>query len=193
MMHGCQSSSNGANGTGGAAGTFCGVKIDSCTNGVIDFVSTERNATGGSWQQNALSILNTSLTTTGMQIRLSHGATGGATVGTAIKSGSALTGGNSIQVNGMGGAANPAYAATFTPDPYTATYHVVGALTGNITIAAPSNAHFGCLLTINMTASGATRTVTWNAAYVNTPGTSIASGAYLTGRFVYNGTSWIGI
>lgn len=191
ILHGTASS----NGTGGPAGTYCGARIDGATNCIIDLACTERRQDGSNnWQQNAISVgLVGAVKTTATTIRITHAAASAATVGAAIKSGSDLTGGVDVKVNGMGSTITPAYATPYTPDPYAATTHVLGALTGNLTINAPSNAHLGAVLVISLTASGATRTVTWNAAFVNTPGTSIAAGAYLTGRFVYNGTNWVGV
>ena len=181
-----------SNGTG-TIGAYTGVKIDGCTNGIIDVACVERVASPNNAQQNALRLLSTAISTNGMQIRISHGATAGTTVGSAITSDSVLTGGNNISINGMGGTTAPAYAATYTPDPYAATTHIIGALTGALTINAPTNAHVGCPLTIILsqdTTGG--RVVTWNAIYTNAPAfptTRLQTVAY---DFIYDGTNWVG-
>ncbi len=184
-----------SNGTGGPVGTYCGVKLDGCRYSLIDITCTERQLDGvNSWQQNALVLLSTSRNCSGNQIRITHGRSGGtATVGKAIKEGADLTGGNDIRINGMGGTISPAYAAKYTPDPYAATTHLVGTLTGNITIEAPSNAHLGCPLTLVFTqdATGG-RVVTFDAAF-SVGGIAIgrSPNASTSVTFVYNGTKWV--
>ncbi len=181
-----------SNGTG-TIGAYTGVKIDGCTNGIVDVACVERVASPNNAQQNALRVLSSSIATTGMQIRISHGATSGTTVGVAITSDSVLTGGNDIHINGMGGYTAPAYAATYTPDPYAATIHAIAALTGAITINAPSNAHTGCRLVIGLkqdTTGG--RVVTWNAAFTNAPIIPTTPSSAVMVEFIYDGTNWVG-
>lgn len=77
---------------------------------------------------------------------------------------------NVVQVDGSSGSNNIAYGATVTPDLSKASLLNIGALTGNITIAAPSSSfNTGNHLTIvfNQDGTGG-RTVTWNAAFNTT-------------------------
>lgn len=88
-------SSNGVS----SAGTYVGVKLAGITsNCIIDVACTERVAEPNNAQRNALSIESTC---TANSIRLSHGAAAGSVVGTAIKSGSDISGGNDIRINGL--------------------------------------------------------------------------------------------
>jgi lysophospholipase L1-like esterase len=174
-------------------GTYAGIGLDGVRRSILSVVCTEREG-ATSTQQNALNLLATTRKCAGNTIVTKHYRAGGtATVGTAIKAGSDLTGGNDIQVNGMGGVVAPAYAAEYTPDPYEATNHIVGALTGNCTIKAPANAHLGCPLTFLLTQdSVGGRKVAWNAAF-STGGLEInpLPGSVTVATFIYNGTSWV--
>jgi hypothetical protein len=176
------------------AGTWAAVHMVSTSspgtsNCIVDVVCTERGANGNN-QLNALfidSICNNN------NIRLTHASSSGGTVGTAVKSGSDPSGGNSISINGMGGSVTPAFNAAYTPDPYQATYHRV-TLTGNIVVGAPTNAHFGCELVMILKQDGTGgRTIGWNAIFVNTPASNTGANAYTTARFWYDGTNWVGI
>lgn len=161
-------------------------------NHIIEATCTERKADGtNAYQQHALRIRNASK---GSRIDLQHYGQPGVTVGTAIDSGSTDIAGNVVNINAMGATVTPVYAATYTPDPYAAQYHRVGNLTAAITIGAPSNSHVGAELTLilRQDATGG-RTITWNAAYVNTPTTVTTANGFTIGRFVYDGTSWVGV
>lgn len=190
------SASSSSNGTS-SIGNFSGIKIDGCTLGLIDMACTERVAAANNAQQNAIEILNTAITSGQLQVRITHGAAAGSAVGTAVKSGSVLTGGINLLINGMGGMTNvsPAGAGTLTPDPYIATTYLVTMPAGNITIAAPANAHYGAplVLTIIQDATGS-RTVTWNATYkfsgAASPTLTTTASRRDTFRFTYNGTNW---
>lgn len=87
------------------------------------------------------------------------------------------------------------YAATITIDPTLGKFVQVGALTGNITVNAPTNPAAGDELTISFVQDGVGgRTITWNAVFLGTPATvATATTGRTTGRFVYNGTNWIGL
>lgn len=183
-----------SNGRNGPVGTYVGLKLDGCQHSIFDITSTERGVDNVNfWQQHALYMLATTRPTTENQIRITHGASGGtATVGKAIKPESVETGSNNILINGMGGTATVAYAAEVTPDPYAGTVCSIAALTGNVVIKAPANAHKGCPLTIILLqdATGG-RTVTWNAAFnsskilVNT-----AANGLTVLEFFYDGATW---
>jgi len=182
-----------------SAGTYAGVKIDGCTNGIFDFACTQRNAAGHNADQlNSLRVLSTAITCTGNQIRLTHGAAVGATVGTAVSSDSALGGGNSLFVNGsgLGTRTLAAQSGTVThPDPYIAMTHEYS-LTGNVTtIGAPANQHLGCELELTFIQDGTgSRTATgWNATYKfagSAPTLTTTANRRDTFRFRSNGTNW---
>lgn len=189
-LQACSSSSNGQ---AGPVGTYAGIKIDSCTQSLIDLTTTERKLDGtNSFQQNAIILAETYFANAALSIRITHGLSGTATVGTAIKAGSAFTGGNEIIINGMGGYIAPAFAASYTPDPYVATTIKMGALTGNLTVNAPSNAHIGCPLRFILLQDGTGgRTVTWNAAFSTTyANTGNTANKKLIIDFIYDGTVW---
>lgn len=85
-----------------------------------------------------------------------------------------------------------AYAATVTPDASVSGTWVVGALTGNIIIAAPTNAATGQRLTMVFTQDGTGgRTITWNAVFKKAA--DGAGGASTKGStsFMYDGTNWV--
>lgn len=93
------------------------------------------------------------------------------------------------------GVQTPAYAATITPNlTRSVNILVVGALTGNVTIAAPIGARTGMILHIVFLQDGTgSRTITWNAAFAaaaNGAGTANQIGAT---SFIYNGTRWVQI
>lgn len=87
-----------------------------------------------------------------------------------------------------------AYAATITPNGALGERVIVGALTGNLTINAPSNPRTGGMLSFGF-AQDATggRTITWNAAFLKAAdgaGTASQKGAT---AFLYDGVSWVQI
>ncbi len=178
-----------------SAGSGAGLRIDGCTLGIIDVVCVERAASAT--QLNAIYLLESgSIANAGLKIRLTHGAAAGAgAVSTAIKSGSVFTGGVDISINGQGSMIAPAFAASYTPDPYVATVINLGALTANLTVNAPSNAHLGAELEFRLVQDGTGgRTVTWNAAYVFNPAYSDIGNTLskvFRARFRYNGTNWL--
>lgn len=96
VLTGCSAASNSAAGVG----SFAGVTTDGCTNSYFQFTSTEDGHNGATNQLNAIEILNTSLTSASNTYIITHGPAQGTTVGTAIKSGSVLTGGHQIIING---------------------------------------------------------------------------------------------
>ena len=86
-----------------------------------------------------------------------------------------------------------AYAATITIDPAAGEIVKVGNLTGNITVAAPTTPVLGDRLNFifRQDATGS-RTITWNAVFLNTPSTSSSANSFTTGCFVYDGVNWVG-
>lgn len=91
-----------------------------------------------------------------------------------------------------GAAQSIAYAASITPDAALGERLIVGTLTGNLTISAPSNPRTGGMLVFAFTqdATGG-RTITWNAAFkkaADGAGTANQKGAT---SFVYDGTNWV--
>lgn len=189
-LTGCLSSSNSQRG----AGSNCAVEIESCSNCLLDFTSVEtgHNA-GGDRQSNALEVLSTLVQSTNNKIRLTHGASSGSTVGTALKSGSDVSQCD-VSINGMGGYAAVTFATPYVPDPYLATIIKLGALTSNLTVSAPTNLHAGCRLILWLTQDGTGgRTVTWNAAFSTTIYTNTGNTAnkkcYI--EFIYDAANWI--
>lgn len=85
------------------------------------------------------------------------------------------------------------YAATITVDPQLGSAVFVGSLTGNITVAAPTNPEIGDRLTFKFIqdATGG-RTITWNAVFVSTPTTVTTTLARTSGSFIFDGTNWVG-
>jgi hypothetical protein len=86
------------------------------------------------------------------------------------------------------------YAASITPSADLGQTQIVGALTGNLTVNAPSYPVLGQRLTFNFTqdATG-TRTVTFNSVFKKDGGTFTAStgnGAKCSITFEYDGTDW---
>lgn len=173
-------------------GSFPGVWIYAGYNNIVDVACTERRANGtNSFQQNAVKLESG---TYGNNVTLSHWAEtwNSATVGTAIMSGSTVSG-NTVVVNNQLGSQAITYASTITPDPYAGGKVIVGTLTGNITdLAAPSNAHIGCRLSFKFTqdATGS-RTVGWNATYKKSWTISPTANKISTIEFEYDGTNWI--
>jgi hypothetical protein len=106
------SSSNGTS----SVGTYTGIKLDGISSlNIIDVACTERVASPNNSQRNALSIDSTSVSNI---IRLTHGATGGSAVLTALKAGS-IVAGNDLAINGL--PINTRDSATLAGDlPFTA-------------------------------------------------------------------------
>jgi len=181
----CAADSNSTSSSGG----FVGVNLHGANNCDIDVICVERKQDGtNNWQKNALLI---DANSSGNRIRVTHAASSTGAVESAIKSGSALGGGNDLSINGMGGTKTPIFAAEYTPDPYAATTHIVGALTGNITIKKPSNEHLGCPLRFIFLQDGTGgRTITWNEAFSTTyADTGNTLNKKLIIEFIYNAVS----
>ncbi len=84
------------------------------------------------------------------------------------------------------------YAATITPNCPDGQFQTV-TLTGNVTVAAPTNATTGRVLELLFIqdATGG-RTVTWNAVFTITNwAINLTASAATLARFVYNGSNWI--
>lgn len=86
-----------------------------------------------------------------------------------------------------------AYASTITIDPTAGAVVQVGALTGNLTIAAPTSPQNGDTLCIclKQDATGG-RTVAWNAAFAtdSVPALNTAANARTQATFVYADSIW---
>jgi hypothetical protein len=106
----------------GSSGTYAGVKLVGTQDSIIDFVSVDRGVitVAGQTAPTQTNALDIDSASAGNQITMTHGGTTGFTVGTAIKSGSDLSGGNQITIGSQGGTKTQAYATPFTPDPYVA-------------------------------------------------------------------------
>ncbi len=185
VIQGCKFESNSKAGEG----AFPGVDLWNSHYNVISFSGGERKADGtNSGQQNSVQIRSGCV---GNQISLTHWCEtwAGATIGPAIQN---MLTGNTVIVNNQLGTQNIAYAATITPDPYAGGKVIVGTLTGNITVAAPSNAHIGCRLSFKFTQdTTAGRTVTWNSIFKKNWTPTTTNGKINTIEFEYDGTNWI--
>lgn len=102
--------------------------------------------------------------------------------------------GTIFYLDGSGYIATSVGATTYTPDMTTGTVHQVN-LTGNATIAAPTNGHAGMSLTlIFLQSSGTTNTATLNSVFKRAGGSFTAStgaSAKSSIAFVSDGTNWI--
>lgn len=87
-----------------------------------------------------------------------------------------------------------AFAASITPNAAAGQRIIVGTLTGNITINAPTAPSKGAKLSFNFTqdATGS-RTLTWNAAFKK--GTDVLGAANQKAaiEYIYDGTNWVAI
>ena len=174
------------------AGSFQGVRMEGTNYSIIDVVCTERGAYGGG-QTNSLHV---DANCNNNQIRITHGPTGGGTVGNALTGTSNLSGGNSLNVNGAGDSQKQqTFSATITPDPYTAsTLFMI--LTGNVTtINAPVQGHIGTKLRFifKQDGTGGRTLPTFNAVYKMPAVTNTGNTAnkYWVADFEYDGTNWV--
>lgn len=187
ILAACGASSNGTSAIGGS---YVGVSMSACTRCDISVACTDRVASPNTSQLSALAI---DAACVGNRIWIGHGPAGAASNGPAVRSGSDLSGGNDLRVNGQGGSTSVAYAASITPDPYVATTYVVGTLTGNLSVAAPANAHQGAKLRFRLVqdATGG-RTVTWDSSFkVSGSAVSTTASKISTVDFEYDGASWV--
>lgn len=101
---------------------------------------------------------------------------------------------NVVQADVSLGSYGVAYAATVTPDPTSGSFIDIGALTGNITIAAPTfSANTGTPLTLMFTQdSTGGRTVTWNAVFNTTwqPTKTASATSSITFQWDSNAAAW---
>jgi hypothetical protein len=194
-LHGCILDSNGKRGVG----TDPAIDISGSSKVIVDATCSERKADGtNSFQQHAVSLRADSQAS----LRLVHAAVGGATIGSpfqAIGTGDAtLTGSIATlcDINNLQGMQFVAFAATLTPDFFAGGTIEPGVLTANLTVAAPTNGPYSkgtvARFVLKQDATGG-RTITWNGIYVNTPATNTAANGYTVARFVFDGTSWVGI
>jgi len=94
--------------------------------------------------------------------------------------------------NDSQGYQSPAYTASYTPDASLGQIVVVGTLTDNITINAPTNATRGQRLTFFLLQDGTGgRTVTWNSTYKgNWSDTGNTANKRSSVEYYYDGTNW---
>lgn len=84
------------------------------------------------------------------------------------------------------------FAASVTPNFHGGSNVAVGLLTGNITIAAPTNPSIGAKLTFNYSADGtAGRAITYAAVFKKSTVPGSVANAKATHSFVYDGTHWV--
>jgi hypothetical protein len=86
-----------------------------------------------------------------------------------------------------------AYATTITPDASAGRVITVGTLTGDITIATPTNPAAGMYLTFILTQDATGKhAVTWSTAYkLATFNVAQGANAVSVYTFIYNGTNWL--
>jgi hypothetical protein len=91
-----------------------------------------------------------------------------------------------------GAAQSIAYAATITPDAALGERVIVGVLTGNLTINAPTNPRTGGMLVFSF-AQDATggRTITWNSVFKKAADGAGAANQKGATSFVYDGANWV--
>jgi hypothetical protein len=91
-----------------------------------------------------------------------------------------------------GAAQSIAYAATITPDARLSERVIVGALTGNLTINAPTNPRTGAMLVFSF-AQDATggRTMSWNSVFRKAADGAGAANQKGATSFVYDGANWV--
>lgn len=85
-----------------------------------------------------------------------------------------------------------AYAATITPDLSAGTQIVVAALTGGLTINAPTNAVKGEVLDFSFTQDGTgARAITWNAVFKKAADGAGTANQVAATSFMFDGTNWV--
>ena len=196
MVEGAICDSNAGQGTGspkqGAA-----VGFTTSTNNFISFSAIDRNYNGGGTAgNNQINAINIDTASTGNIIECAaFYKTAGSSTLAWFAAGSGNGTGNDIRFQNSRGITAPAFASTITPDPTLGQVWNIGALTGAITIAAPTTPWAGARLTIIFTQDGTGgRAVTWNAvfkfqtAWTNTGNTN---GKQSSASFVYDGTNWV--
>jgi len=176
-----------------SAGTYVGFCLDGCFECIVEAgTATERFDTTSSTQRSAVMLINSAVDN---RISCSFGFTfATASKGPAIHSSSTAIENNDVRINAQQGVQTVAYAATITPDVYRGGTIKVGALTGNLTVNAPSTGHTGCELTFLFVqdATGG-RTITWNSAFKSAfqPNSKASSRSVV--KFKYDGTNWLQI
>jgi hypothetical protein len=95
-------------------------------------------------------------------------------------------------VPGTCAAQSIAYAATITLDARLSERVIVGALTGNLTINAPTNPRTGAMLVFSF-AQDATggRTMSWNSVFKKAADGAGAANQKGATSFVYDGANWV--
>jgi|GEM_PF-3262705 len=96
-----------------------------------------------------------------------------------------------IKIGAKDGLVTNDYTASWTPDVYSGHYQLM-ALTGNVTVNAPTQAHFGQTMTLGFSqdATGG-RTISFASAYRTAWTPAATPNALNTITFLYNGSVWI--
>lgn len=181
-----------------------GVMVDSCSGtGIIcDAPLTKAVGTRVLNRGGAYSLTQVFDIADGMHadVQVQVGGSGGAGVPARLMKSGQTGSGNSFKFNLEDGTVSAAYAATYTPDPLVAGTHLLGALTGAITIANPATTyitssagafHVGMGLSFKL-AQDATggRTVTWDTGYKVASAVDTTASSTTLISFVYDGTNW---
>lgn len=191
---GCLADSNSS----GSVGTYPGFNIINAPyTRMTACRAVERKSDGtNSWQRNALSISGSSFCTIDLTHKAQDSGNGAATIGTPILSADTASLGCDVNINGLKGVQQPAFAASFTPDFYVGGVVQPGVLTANMTVNAPTNGPYivgtRATFVLQQDPTGG-RTITWNAIYKNTPTSVTTTSGYTIGRFMFDGTNWVGI
>lgn len=99
---------------------------------------------------------------------------------------------NVVPVHNVENAQDIAYAAAITPDLALGTSIVVGTLTGNLTINAPTNVVKGETLDIALAQDGTGgRTITWDAVFKKAADGAGTANQKASTSFMFDGTHWI--
>jgi hypothetical protein len=83
------------------------------------------------------------------------------------------------------------YAATITLNAQEADIFVLGPLTGNLTLNAPTGATRGRKITLMFEHSGAARTITWNAVFRKAADGAGGAGLKGVAVFRFDGAHWV--
>lgn len=190
VLSGCVADTNNnstGTGTSTSATLYAGYTLTGSSDCVIESCSSV-DRFGTVAQASALLMTGTSLRN---RISITHRSPNVA-IGAIVHGSSTSIEGNAIAINNQEGVLSIAYAATITPNPYNGGIMKIGALTGNMTINAPTGSHTGMeiIFLFVQDATGG-RALTWNAAYLTTfqPDTRASSRSVVA--FVFDGTSWL--
>ncbi len=193
-LAGCLADSNGTswNGSSPAISPYSGISLDNATDNTITGMTCSARSNGWQPQTHAISFRNGNSSLRN-QITLTH-LNAGQSILAPINPTAGYGDGslNNLNINNQAGHQTITYGASITPDPYSGGLVTVGALTGGITIANPTQRHVGTQLTFMLTqdATGG-RLVTWGADFDAAgwqPSSVPSSKSSVT--YVWDGTKW---